>query len=127
MVTHIEGKRRLRDYESRVLRRIFEPKRDLVIGEWRKLHSDELNELYFSSNIIRVIKWRIMGWVGNLARMGRGGEHTGIWRGNLRERDHLEDSGLDGRTVLRTIFRKWDVWAWTGSIRLRIGRGGGHL
>ena len=79
MVAHIEGKYRLSDFESRVLRRIFEPKRDLVIGEWRKLHNEERNELYSSSNIIRVIKWRIMGWAGRVARMGRGEVHTGLW------------------------------------------------
>jgi len=49
-----------------------------------------------------------------------------LW-GNLRERDHLEDQGLDGRIILSWIFRKWDVVAGTGSIWLRIGRGGGLL
>jgi hypothetical protein len=48
-----------------------------------------------------------------------------LW-GNLRERDHLEDPGVDG-WIIRCIFRKWDVEAWTGSIWLRIGTGGGHL
>jgi len=50
----------------------------------------------------------------------------GFWWGNL-ERDHLEGSGVDGRLILRWIFRKWDVRAWTGSMWLRIGTGGGHL
>ena len=49
---------RLRVFENRVLRRIFGPKRDGVTGEWRKLHNEELNDLYFSSNIVRVIKSR---------------------------------------------------------------------
>ena len=52
---------------------------------------------------------------------------TGIWWGNLKERDHSEDSGPDGRIILRWIFRKWDVWVWTVSIWLRIGTGGGNL
>jgi len=47
--------------------------------------------------------------------------------GNLRERDHLEDPGKDGRIIVRWIFKNWDVVAWTGSIWLRIGTGGGHL
>ena len=53
--------------------------------------------------------------------------HTGFWCGNLRERDHLEDPGLDKRITLRWIFRKWDVGAWTGLIWLRIGTGCGLL
>jgi len=51
----------------------------------------------------------------------------GVGGGSLRERDHLEDPGVNGRMILRWIFRKWDVRAWTGSIWLRIGTGGGHL
>jgi len=52
---------------------------------------------------------------------------SGFWWGNLWERAHLEDPGIDGRIILRLIFRKWDVGAWIGSSRLRIGTGGGHL
>ena len=48
-------------------------------------------------------------------------------RGNLRERDHLGDPDVDGRGILRWIFRKWDVGAWTGSSWIRIGTGGGHM
>jgi hypothetical protein len=53
--------------------------------------------------------------------------HTGVWWGSLRERDHLGDPGVDGRLILRWIFRKWKVRVWTGSSWLRIGTGGGHL
>jgi len=54
-----------------VLRRIFGPKRDEVTGEWRKLHNEELNDLYCSPNIARVIKSRRMRWAGHVARMGK--------------------------------------------------------
>jgi len=57
--------------ENRVLR-IFGPKRDEVTGEWRKLHNEELNVLYSSPNIVRVIKSRKMRWAGHIARMGEG-------------------------------------------------------
>jgi hypothetical protein len=57
-------------FENRVLRRIFGPKRDRVTGRWRKLHNEELHNLYPSPSIIRIIKSRRMRWVGNVARMG---------------------------------------------------------
>jgi len=53
--------------------------------------------------------------------------YKGYWCGKLRERDHLEEPGLEGKIILRWIFRKWDVGAWSGSICLRIGTGGGLL
>jgi hypothetical protein len=58
-------------YENRVLRRIFVPKRDEVTREWRKLHNEELNDLYSSHNILQVIKFRRIEWVGRVARMGQ--------------------------------------------------------
>jgi hypothetical protein len=62
---------KLRVFENRVLRRIFGPKRDEVTGGWRKLHNEELHNLYSSQNIIRMIKSRRMRWTGYVARMGR--------------------------------------------------------
>ena len=59
-------------FENRVLRGIFGPKRDEEIGEWRKLHNEELNDLYCSPDIVGVIKWR---WARHVARMGE----TGFW------------------------------------------------
>jgi hypothetical protein len=66
----LRGRRKKRLFESRVLRRIFVPKRGEVTGEWTKLHNEELNDLYCSSNTIRVIKSRRMGWAGHVALMG---------------------------------------------------------
>jgi hypothetical protein len=67
---------RLRVFENRVLCRIFEPKRDKVIGDWRKLHNEAFNDLYCSTDIIQVIKLR-MRWVGHVAHMG---ESRGAYR-----------------------------------------------
>jgi hypothetical protein len=61
---------RLRVFENRVLRRIFGPKRDEVTGDWRKLHNEELNDLYCSPNIVRVIKSRTIRWAGHVERTG---------------------------------------------------------
>jgi hypothetical protein len=65
----LREERRLRVCGDRMLRRIFGPKRDEVTGKWRKLHSEELNDLYCSPNIVRVIKSRRIRWVGHVARM----------------------------------------------------------
>jgi len=123
----LREERRIKSSENRVLRRKFGSKRDGVTGEWRKLHNEELNDLYCSSNIVRVIKSRRMRWLGHVARMGRGEAYTGFWWGNLMEREHLGDPGVDGRIILRRISRKWGVGVWTGSSWLRVGTGGGHL
>jgi len=67
---------KLRVFETRVLR-IFGPRRDEVIGEWRRLHNEELNDMYSSSNIVRVLKSTRMRWTGRVARMG---EERGVYR-----------------------------------------------
>jgi hypothetical protein len=90
----LRGERRLRVFEKRVLRTIFGPRRDEKTREWKKLHNEEPNDLYSSPNIVRVIKSRRMRWKGHAAILGeKRGVYMGFWKGNLRERDHLEDPG----------------------------------
>jgi len=73
----LREERKLRVFENMVLRRIFGPKREEVTGEWRRLHNEELNDLYSSPNIVRVIKSRRIRWVRHVARMG---EERGVYR-----------------------------------------------
>jgi len=118
---------RLRVFENRVLRRVFGPKRDKVRGESRKLHNEELSDLYSLPNIVRVVKLRRMRWAGHVARMGEGrGVHRILvgkpegrrpvgsprcrWEDNIK-RDLQEVGGVSG-----------NGWSW-----LRIGTGGEHL
>ena len=61
---------RLREFENRVLRRIFEPRMDVVTADWRKIHKEELNDLYSSPNILRMIRSRRMRWAGHVACIG---------------------------------------------------------
>ena len=89
--------RRLRVFENRVLRRIFGPRRDEVTGEWRKLHNEELNDLYASPNIVRVIKSRRMRWAGHVARTG---ERRGVYRVLVRK--------PEGKRPLGRPRHRWD-------------------
>jgi len=73
----LREERKLRVFENMVLRRIFEPRRDEVTGEWRRQHNEKLNDLYSSPNIVRVIKSRRMRWAGHVARMS---EDRGVYR-----------------------------------------------
>jgi len=89
--------RRLRVLENSVLRRIFGPERDEVTGEWRKLRKGELNDLYFSPSIVRVIKLRRMRWVGHVACMG---ERRGVYRVLVRK--------PEGKRQLGKPRRRWE-------------------
>jgi len=88
--------RKLRVFENMVLRRIFGPKRDGVTGEWRRLHNEELNDLYSSPNIVRVIKSRRMRWAGHVARVG---EERWVYRFLVGK--------PEGRRPLGRLRRRW--------------------
>jgi hypothetical protein len=74
--------------ENRVLRRIFGPNSDEEGGGWRKLHNEELHNLYYSPNIIGIIKAKRMGWAGNGAHMKRRVMHIGFWWETQKEAGH---------------------------------------
>ena len=123
----LREKHRLRVFENRALRRIFGPRRDGVTGEWRKLHSEELNDLYSSPNIVRVIKSGRMRWAGHVARMEVGrvvhkvlvGKPEGkrpLGRPRRRWEDNIKMDLEEVGGVVGT------GWSW-----LRIGKGGGRL
>jgi len=88
---------RLRVFENRVLRRILGTKRDEVTGEWRKLHSEELNDLYSSPNIFRVIKSRRKSWAGHVACMRT---RRGVYRGLVGK--------PEGKRPLGSLRCTWD-------------------
>jgi len=110
----LREERKLRVFENMVLRRIFGPRRDEVTEEWGRLHNEELNDLYSSPNIVRVIKSRRMKWLGMWSVwVRRGGCMGSCWR-NWREGDHWGELCVDGWIILGWISRRWDVGIWTG-------------
>jgi hypothetical protein len=84
-------------FESRVLRRVFGPKRDEMTGEWIKLHNEELNDLYSLPNIVQVVKSRRMRWAGHVARMG---QERGVHRVLVGK--------PEGKRPLRRPRRRWE-------------------
>jgi hypothetical protein len=106
--------------------RIFGPKRDEVTRGLRKLHNEELHNLYSSPSIIRMIKSR-MRWAGHVARMGGKGMHIGYWWERQKERAHWEDQERGGWIILNWISEGEDGMVWIGLIWLRIGTSGGLL
>jgi len=108
----LREERRLRVFENRVLRRIFGPKMDEVTGEWRKLHNEELNNLYSSPNILRVIKSRRMRWAGHVAHMVEGRGVCRVLVGKPEGRRPLGRSRHRREDNIRMDL--WDVGVWTG-------------
>jgi hypothetical protein len=88
-------------FENRVLRRIFGPKRDEVTGDWRKLHNEELHNLYSSPDIIRMIESRRMRWAGHVARRKKKRMHIGYWWESQKETDHYADQEVGGWIILK--------------------------
>jgi hypothetical protein len=91
----------LRGFEDRVLRRIFGPKRDKLTGSWRKLHNEELQNLYSSPNVINIIKSKKMRWVRREERMGKREMSTKFFSEHLKKRDRLEDIRVGWRIILK--------------------------
>jgi hypothetical protein len=104
----LREEQRLRVFDNRVLRRIFGPKRDEATGEWKRLNNEELNDLYASPNIIRVMKLRRMRWAGHVARMEekRGAYRILVWR-------------PEGRRPFGRPRRSWEY-----NIKMDIGEAG---
>ena len=95
-------------FENMKLRNVFGPK----WWEWTRLGNEEHHDLYSSPNI-RVIRSRRMTWAKHIAKMGRMEVHTEFRWGSLRERDYLEEVSINGRIILKLIFKKldWDRWS----------------
>jgi len=107
----LREERKLRVFENMVLRRIFGPRKDEVTGEWRRMHNEELNDLYSSPNMVRVIKSRRMRWAGHVACMG---EERSVCRVLLGKRE--------GRPLGRPKRR------WVDNIRMDLQEVGcGHM
>ena len=123
----LREERRLRVFENRVLRRIFESRKDEVAGEWRKLHNEELNDLYCSPNIVRVIKSRRMRWAERVKHMW---ERRGVYRVLVVKREGKRLLGRPRRRSGDNIKMVIQEVKWNGGhglIWLRIGTGGGIL
>jgi hypothetical protein len=112
-------------FENRVLRRIFGPKRDEVIGEWRKLHNEELHNLYSSPNIIRQMKLRQMRWVGHVAHMGEERKLYKVLVGKPEGKRPLGRPRQRWEDGIRMDLGENGLGVWIGFDWLRIGLAAG--
>jgi hypothetical protein len=118
---------RLRVFENRVLRGIFEPKGDEVTGEWRKLHNEELHNLYSSPNIVRQIKSGRMRWAGHVARMGEGRNVYRVLVGKPEGKRPLGRPRRRWEDGLKMDLGEIGWGVWSGFTWQRVGTIGGLL
>jgi len=123
----LREERRLRVFENKVLRRIFGPKWDEVTRGWRKLHNEELNDLYSSHNIVRVIKSRIMRWAEHVARMEERRVVCSVLLGKPEGKRPLGRPRRRWEDNIKMDLQEVGCGVWTGSNWLRTGTGGGLL
>jgi hypothetical protein len=114
-------------FENRVLRRIFGPKRDEVTGDWRKLHSGAIHNLYSSPDNIRQIKSRRMRWAGHVECMGEGRNVYSVLAGKPEGKRPLERPRRRWEDGIKLDFREIGWGVWSGFTWLRIGIIGGLL
>jgi hypothetical protein len=114
-------------FDNRILRTIFGLKSDEVTGEWRKLHNEELNDLYSSPNIVRMIKSRRIRWAVHVASMGEG---RGVYRdlmGKPKGKRPLGRPRCRCEYNIKLGLQEVGCRACIGLIWLSLGTGGGHL
>jgi hypothetical protein len=114
-------------FQNRVLGGIFGPKRDEVTGEWRKLHNEELHNLYSSPDIIKQVKSRRMRWAGHVARMGEERRVYKVLVGKPEGKRPLGRPRRRWEDGIRMDLREIGLGVWIGFDCLMTGTGGGLL